>query len=208
MKSIEIRWFLNEPETRKIALDWFQKIGGKLDNPEVRTDFYLPRTFGSLLGVKLRNYDNEPNVEIKEKLGTIEVPEANGFGIIEKWKKWSFKLIEADKTAEPIISEKVKWVKIEKSRSMIKYQILPDNTEKIIPAKDKVDSACNVEITDIKIGGKSLWTLGFEAFREDDDEQKILENFKMIYSKYMTKELLTVLKPENSYSYPKLIESN
>ena len=204
MKSIEIRWFLNEPETRKIALEWFKKIGGKLDNPEVRTDFYLPRSYGNSVGLKLRTFKNIPKVEVKEKLDTIEMVDAKGIGIVEVWNKWRFTLDAKDETSTEINSEKTEWVKMEKSRSLIKYEILPDNKFQIVD--NDVDFACNVEITDIKIGNKDWWTLGFETFRTDDDYEKSLKSLELIYKEVMTKEIVRILKHENSYSYPALIE--
>ena len=204
MKSIEIRWFLNEPEAKKTALEWFKKIGGKLDNPEVRTDFYLPRSYGNSVGLKLRTFKNIPKVEVKEKLDTIEMVDAKGIGIVEVWNKWRFTLDAKDETSTEINSEKTEWVKMEKSRSLIKYEILPDNKFQIVD--NDVDFACNVEITDIKIGDKDWWTLGFETFRTDDNYEKSLKSLEIIYKEVMTKELLQILKPESSYSYPALIE--
>lgn len=204
MKSIEIRWFLSEPETRKIALEWFKKIGGKLDNPEVRTDFYMPRSLKNSMGLKLRIFKNIPKVEIKEKLETIEMADAKGIGIVEVWNKWRFTLDIKDETSAEISGDKSDWVKMEKSRSMIKYEILPDDKFRIVT--EEVESACNVEITDIKIGNKDWWTLGFETFRTDDNYEKSLKSLEIIYKEVMTKELLQILKPESSYSYPALIE--
>jgi len=204
MISIEIRWFLDEPQKKIIAEKWFKEIGGKLDNPEVRTDFYLPRTFGSSIGVKLRSYKNEPKVEIKEKLKTIEMADAKSIGIVEVWNKWRFALDKNDETSGEITGEKVEWVKMEKSRSLIKYEILSDNKFRIV--NEDVDSACNVEITDIKVGDKYWWTLGFETFRADDNYEKSFQNLEIIFREVMTKELLQILKLNNSYSYPGFIE--
>jgi len=204
MKSIEIRWFLNEPEAKKTAIEWFKKIGGKLDNPEVRTDYYLPRSFGNSIGLKLRTFKNIPKVEIKEKLETIEFPDVKGIGIVEVWNKWRFTLDAKDETSADITEDKSEWVKMEKSRSFIKYEILPDDKFRIVDKE--VDSACNLEITDIKIGDKEWWTLGFETFRTDDNYEKSLKSLELIYKEVMTKEIVRILKHENSYSYPALIE--
>lgn len=204
MISIEIRWFLNDPETRKIAIEWFKKIGGKLDNPEVRTDFYLPRSYKNSLGLKFRVFENEPKIEVKEKLDTFEIADAKGIGVVEVWNKWRFSLDVKDKESAEINNGKTEWVRMEKSRLLIKYEMLPDNKFQIVVKN--VDSACNVEITDIKIGDKEWWTLGFETFRTDDNYEKSLQSLEVIYKEVMTKEILQLLKLENSYSYPELID--
>ncbi len=204
MKSVEVRWFFDNQEEKKISDKWFTDIGGKLYDQEVRTDFYLPRTYKSSLGIKLRNYNNDTNIEIKEKIHGIDLPELSGIGNAEHWNKWSFSLDSADESVRMIVSGKLNWIKINKSRSTVKYEILPENKYRIID-KD-VDSACIVELAEIKIKEKSFCTIGFEAFRKDENDNETLGNLNTIFNKIISSELLQILKPENSFGYPGFIE--
>lgn len=200
MKSIELRWFFDDSETRKIALNWFKSIGGSLENPEVRTDYYLPKTFGILFGAKVRNYNNKPQIEIKEKLNTIEIAGLTGIGKVEVWNKWGFILDQSDKESKKIIENKSGWIKMEKSRAIVKFDILPENKYRVV--NQDVDSVYNVEITNVKIGKNEFWTLGFETFRVDNDYEKSVQSLEIFYKEIMSDEILTKLKVGNCCGYP------
>ncbi|MCX6267420.1 MAG: hypothetical protein NTW16_08705 [Bacteroidetes bacterium] len=201
MQSLEIRWFFDGPGSNATLLNWFKESGGKPE-PEKRTDFYFPQSVNGEAGIKVRG-GVRFNMEIK---GRLEVPgdlliDGKSLGKIEKWNKWSEKA-DADIHLTNIVQEKSGWIKIEKTRHLLKYECSADGSCGA-SYKNRIDDGCNIEITEVNINGKIRWSMGYEAFSTNLD---LMNNFFWPVKATLKGEILRILHPEISFSYYDLIK--
>ncbi len=200
--TVEVRWF-HQGEIPVDIQTWFSQIAGKKAEPitqSPRTDIYLLQNGNANLGVKLR----EGRIEIKQR--TQEFGNAtfasNVVGVVEGWRKWSYLV---DPTQTNYLSARflgASWQRVSKERSLYSFQISGQNTE-TVKMPDYSIGGCNIELTHIKCNGEVWWSLGLEAFGdENSNESKLTIAAKYLFSEEQT----PTLSAQNSYGYPHWLE--
>lgn len=196
--SAEVRWFIKGKIPISV-FDWFIGLNKNHVNQPERTDYYLNLKSDDSLGIKLR----EGRVEIKQQtkhIGNIS-PGKNVIGIAGKWQKWSFELKEANN----ILSNEIlnnDWISITKNRLLVNYGISEDN---IVTQKEPIiyKNGCITEITSVYANNENWWSLGLEAYGE---ENRLLDNLVLISHLVLSDKSNIKFTLENSLSYPAWIK--
>ena len=196
--SAELRWF-ERGRVPDAITQWFQQdeLGDYLAPAEERVDVYLYLPGCEYMGIKLR----QGRLEIKwrkAELGIVRFGDTLE-GKAEKWGKW---LCE-DPTQESFQPQDVGgklWVSVKKGRSQRRYQILPDKSINAVPLTESIDQGCSVELTQLSINGNDWWSLGFEAFGEDDC---LMDNLQAVASEVFKTCGSLKLQSQDSYAYPR-----
>jgi hypothetical protein len=159
LHSLEVRWFLDDAETRvpgiRARFDASTLLSGRVDR-------YL-FTERDDLGFKVRAEANRPiKVETKyrtEALGEFRLA-PNVDGKVERWTKLSLAL------DDPEIAREGKWLALEKSRRLRKFAFEQDAVSEV-QVQEQVACGCGAELTELQFrrgdAAIALWTLGFEA---------------------------------------------
>lgn len=153
VRSLEVRWILPGQVGTAIA-EWFGRFPAEV---AVREDSYLLDPDLGGLSVKLRA---GRALEVKAYHGSPGVLHAgsHAHGRMESWRKWSFPVglyrAEAGRTSN--------WTVVRKSRRISRFWL---DGEDVVPGVSPraTESACAVELTDVRSGDEAWWTLGFEA---------------------------------------------
>lgn len=178
--TIELRWFY--PGTIPTQIEhWFnqESLGGQIESPETREDWYLYLPTCDYLGIKLR----QGKLEIKWRQAEFKVLRFGDFveGKAEKWAKWTCE----DPTSKCFIPAEVagkeSWLSVKKKRSQ------------------RVYADCAVELTQLDINGKDWWSLAFEATGEDD---KLMDNLQTVASQVFQSYPGSKLQGKDSFAYP------
>jgi hypothetical protein len=151
--SLEVRWiFPGQLET--VAAGWFARF---LAGTETREDIYLldPQLRG--LSVKIRG---GAALEVKVYRGSPGILEVAGRarGRMEAWQKWSFPIspLRQDSSAP------AGWRPVRKRRRVSRF--VQPGGQIVAPATGLGhEPGCQVELTEVHMGGQDWWTLGFEA---------------------------------------------
>ena len=79
-------------------------------------------------------------------------------GRIESWRKWSFPigLLGPDEAGPP------GWTVVHKRRRMSRFQLVSGRLTADV-LEQATESACTVDLTEVRSGGETWWSLGFEA---------------------------------------------
>lgn len=194
LTSAEIRWFI-KGEIPSTIFDWFIGLNENNVNQPERIDKYLLYKSGNTLGIKLR----EGRIEIKQQtqnIGKIS-PGKNVTGNAQKWRKWSFELNDANNIHSNDVLNNA-WLAITKNRILVNYGITED---KIVSQKEPITykNGCIAEITSLNIKSENWWTLGLEAYGE---ENRLLDNLVLISHLIFSDKSNINLSFEDSLSYP------
>ncbi|MCB2219843.1 MAG: hypothetical protein KQI35_05550 [Bacteroidetes bacterium] len=177
VNTAEIRWFYkgDMPVSFK---KWFSCLDGYFEDQEERIDHYFCMPDQSKLGIKLR----EGRFEIKKLIfneGILSSKSAEG--IVDAWKKWSFKADEQEGLST-FKDEPEHWIDIRKKRLLQKY--VPDAIETWVPAKKGPypSEGMNVELCNVVFSGIHYWTFGMESYGPESRTVNLLRSgFRKIF---------------------------
>ena len=149
--SLEVRWILPGVLTPEM-IEWFGPSAGGIEN---RRDSYLVERTGPDVVVKLRG---ESQLDVKVHGGSPGVLTMRGqaHGRLGWWRKWSFPLPAVAEGTEP-----AGWASVQKVRRIRVFSL--DGRPIVSKADATVEGCCAVELTDVLVGRRRWWTLGFEA---------------------------------------------
>ena len=158
LSSAEVRWVL--PGHLDAALiRWLERFPAGMDS---REDAYLIHPLLRGLSVKIRE---GRRLEVKLHNGSAGILNTAGRarGLIEAWQKWSFPigLLGPDEAGPP------SWTVVHKRRWIIRFQLVSGRIMVDVP-EQAAESVCAVELTEVRIGGETWWSLGFEATGPSD----------------------------------------
>ena len=151
--SLEVRWiFPGQLETA--AAGWFARF---LAGTESREDIYLldPQLPG--LSVKVRG---GAALEVKMYRGSPGILEVAGRarGRMEAWQKWSFPISPLRQDSGP----RAGWRPVRKRRRVSRFS--QPGGQIVAPATGPGhEPGCQVELSEVRLGGQDWWSLGFEA---------------------------------------------
>jgi hypothetical protein len=151
--TAEVRWILPGQADAAVAA-WFARFPGWIDS---REDAYLIHPVLRELSVKIRA---GRALEVKQYHGSPGMLLAAGRarGRIEYWRKWSFPFGPRglDGTGPP------SWTMVHKRRRMSRFRVAGGRLQADVPER-AAEPACAVELTEIRSGGETWWSLGLEA---------------------------------------------
>jgi hypothetical protein len=161
-----VRWILPGQLDAAIA-GWFGRFPAGLDS---REDTYLIHPVLRGLAVKIRAGQM---LEVKQYHGSPGILDAAGraCGRIESWRKWSFPFgpLGPDNAGPP------SWVVVHKRRRMSRFRLV--GGQLMADAADRArGTECGVELTEVRLGGETWWSLGFEATGPADLLSSTLES--------------------------------
>jgi hypothetical protein len=151
--TAEVRWIL--PGQLDAALvGWFGRFPAGMES---REDAYLVHPFLRGLSVKIRA---GRQFDVKLCHGSPGILDSAGRarGRIEIWRKWAFPigLLDPDDAGPP------GWAVVHKRRWSIRFQLISGRLM-ADALEEAAESACLVDLTEIRSGGETWWSLGFEA---------------------------------------------
>ena len=151
--SLEVRWiFPGQLETA--VAGWFARF---LAGTESREDLYLLDPQLRRLSVKIRG---GAALEVKMYRGSPGILEVAGRarGRVEAWQKWSFPISPLRQDG----GTPAGWRPVHKRRRVSRF--LQPGGQIVAPATGLGhEPGCQVELTEVHMGGQDWWTLGFEA---------------------------------------------
>jgi hypothetical protein len=165
LSTIEIRWILPGSLDTEIA-SWLGRFPASLDS---REDAYLIHPVLRGLAVKIRAGQM---LEVKQYHGSPGILDAAGRarGRIESWRKWSF----PSGPLGPDEARRPGWAVVHKRRRMSRFRLVGGRL--MADAAERATGAeCGVELTEVRSGDETWWSLGFEATGPADLLRSTLE---------------------------------
>jgi hypothetical protein len=148
-----VRWLLPGALDAAVA-GWFRRFPAGMES---REDSYLVDPSLRGLSVKIRAGQV---LEVKMYHGSPGILETAGHarGRIESWRKWSFPLgpLGPDGAGPPA------WTAVHKRRRISRFRLASGQIMAGVPGRP-TEPACAVELTEVRSGGETWWSLGFEA---------------------------------------------
>ncbi len=201
--TVEIRWFFRGIIPEGVQA-WFDQIDTNSTQPTIqpaRTDVYLLEPGNSSLGIKLR----EGRIELKQRLREYGPAEFNQDmrGYVEGWRKWSF-LISLEQTHVQAIGKLGNsWMNVSKERALFSFQTSGEEIKStLIP--DLSRGGCNLELSQIQAAGEPWWSLGLEAF---GDEESNFDRLDIVARHILAKRPPQNLSAQRSFGYPQWLNS-
>lgn len=153
--TTEARWFVPGTVLPE-AEAWFEALGPAVDEA-VRTDCYLVPRAENEPGIKLR----EGNLEVKTRTDVLgrERLALRVTGQIETFDKWSFPLAPE---APPVGQG---WAEVNKTR---RVRTFAREDGAVVETPDEVETGCDVELGEARLGERVWWTVCLEAFGPDE----------------------------------------
>ena len=165
LSTVEVRWILSG-QLDAAVVGWFGRFPAGLDS---REDAYLVHPVLRGLSVKIRAGQL---LEVKQYHGSPGILDAAGRarGRIECWRKWSFPFgpLGPDDAGPP------GWTMVYKRRRMSRFRLAGRRLVADV-AERATGSECGVELTEVRSGGGTWWSLGFEATGPADSLRRTLE---------------------------------
>ena len=173
LTSVEVRWFISAADPPDALGDWiaadWSADSKRSPNEETRTDSYLV-TADAGVGAKRRD---QRQLEVKYRR---EAGQTRDFGRhegrIERWMKWSVDNLEAAALPRDVVSKvqeaRVR-IDVRKTRWLRRLAIgAAGEPVRELPPDQWVDRAVGVELTRIVARDQQSWSIGFEAFPDDE----------------------------------------
>jgi hypothetical protein len=165
LSTVEVRWILPGQLDAAVA-GWFGRFPAAMDS---REDAYLVHPLPRGLSVKIRAGQL---LEVKQYHGSPGILDAAGRarGRIECWRKWSFPFgsLGPDGAGLP------GWTVVHKRRRMSRFRLVGRQLMAEV-AERAAGPECGVELTEVRSGGETWWSLGFEATGPADLLRSTLE---------------------------------
>jgi hypothetical protein len=151
--TFEVRWILPGQLDSAVA-GWLGRFPCGMDS---REDAYLSNPVLRGLSVKIRAGQM---LEVKQYDGSPGILDTAGRarGRIESWRKWSFPFgpLGPNDAGTP------GWTVLRKRRQITRFRLAG---ERLMAGAQQAatETACTVELTEVRLDGETWWTLGFEA---------------------------------------------
>jgi len=152
-RSLEVRWIL-PGRLEPAVVGWFGRFPAEMAS---REDAYLLDPDLSGLSVKVRA---EEALEVKAYHGSpgiLDIP-GRARGRIQSWQKWSFPLSSPTRDGGNLPG----WALIRKRRRIARFRLA---SGRVVTADPPLATGpeCAVELTEFGAGGRTWWSVGFEA---------------------------------------------
>jgi hypothetical protein len=191
--TMEVRWFYRGQIPPEV-MAWFTQVGPLPAEQPDRVDHYLHLLDNDSLGIKLR----EGRLEIKRRESE---PREIDFrprvsGLVARWRKWSFPLVESD---PGLAGPDRAWIAVEKRRRLRRFQITTEKTIETMLEEIESAEGCELELSRVEAADQQWWSVCFEAFGDESS----LENHIRLTAQHV----FGLVEPgrleiKDSYSYP------
>ncbi|NJO39861.1 MAG: hypothetical protein HC769_22955 [Cyanobacteria bacterium CRU_2_1] len=198
--TMEVRWFLRGAIPDSIR-EWFLRESIAPSDPESREDWYVALPNCADVGIKLR----QGKIEIKKRMSHRGVQKLSkrSKGRVEKWVKWSFETNSKNQELPDILTPETAWIAVKKTRQQQVYEVATNGDVRAIESGTQVKQGCSLEIAELFIQDQDWFSLGFEAFGQDDTVEKSLER---VTDRVLKRFDFFPLKARYSLSYPKWLK--
>lgn len=150
--TLEVRWIL-PGQVDPAVVSWFGRFPAGMDS---REDAYLADPVLRGLSVKIRAGQA---LEVKQFHGSPGILEAGRVrGRLESWRKWSF----PSGPLGPGEAGPPGWTVVHKRRRMSRFRLTGGRLTADV-AERATGPECGVELTEVRSGGETWWSLGLEA---------------------------------------------
>ena len=152
LRTLEVRWLVPGQLDAAVA-GWFGRFPAETSS---REDTYLVNPELRGLSVKFRG---GRALEMKMYHGTVGMLNVPGRarGGIQSWQKWSFPVGPVSQDGDAPAG----WTVIGKSRRLSRFRLARG---RIVAGPGRAgEPACAVELTEVRAGDETWWSLGFEA---------------------------------------------
>ncbi len=186
LQTFEVRWFCRE---QPLDLDTYFSQHTELQE---RTDWYaMPCT--ASCGIKIR----EGKLETKLRCATLGVRDLSCVvGRLESFKKWS---LEFSSGEDPPSADELSgsgWLNVDKKRYLQRYEVADT---RVSAATIRPVCGCEFEMTQLRVQGRSYWTVGFEAV---GPFEALEENLRRVSAHvFRQRDMRRALSAENSLGY-------
>jgi hypothetical protein len=152
VRSLEVRWIF-QGQLEAAVSGWFGRFPAVVES---REDTYLVDPQFPGLSVKIRG---SGRLEVKAYGGSPGILEVAGRarGHIESWRKWSFPYTPLSPSGEG-----AGWRLVRKRRRISRLSLTSAPVVARAPGVGQ-QPECEVELTEVYMGGQDWWTLGLEA---------------------------------------------
>jgi hypothetical protein len=153
VRSLEVRWiFPGQLETA--VAGWFGRFPARVES---RVDTYLLNPQLGGLSVKVRAGGA---LEVKAYRGSpgILAVTSRARGRMECWQKWSFPSTLPSQDSDGPAG----WRPVRKRRRISQFSLASGQIVARVPGLGQ-EPRCEVELTEVRTGGRDWWSLGFEA---------------------------------------------
>jgi hypothetical protein len=191
MRSLEVRWIFPGPMGTGVAR-WLARFPAETES---RSDIYLVNPELRGLSVKIRA---GTALEVKEyggRRGTLAVG-GRVSGHMQSWQKWSFPFNPLSRG----IGEPPGWRTVDKRRRTSRFSFADG---RIAPSAQRLagEAQCAVELTALRTGGQSWWSLGFETTGPADLLRSALEaTATLVFAQPLPDGLRPGLEESTSYA--------
>lgn len=193
--TAEVRWFYRG-DAPPAVLAWFERRQRSAEAQPLRVDHYLALDRDSL-GVKLR----EGRIEIKQRVarhGSVRFHE-RATGLVEAWRKWSFELAGPLAAGPDAPLSPQGWIAVRKARRLCRYHLGGAGRLVSAPLDSYPAPGCDLELTAVRAGEQTWWTLGFESFGA---ETSLYETLRFVAGQILAGGESPGLAVQDSRSYP------
>lgn len=167
MFTAECRWFLEgTPQP-----PWLGIAPSAWSEAESRTDDYVLAPHCEAMGLKLRRGKLEIKVRCSEPAPHVDGPLA---GYIETWHKISIAHPAVEAIWPAVTAEEGASIEVRKRRWQMGYATVPNGVRRVAKEDQPAEQGCGVELTELDLGGRHWWSLGFEAMGPADAVRGIL----------------------------------
>jgi hypothetical protein len=165
VRSLEVRWIFPGQLEAAVA-GWFGRFPAATES---REDTYLldPQLPG--LSVKVRGGGALEVKVYRGSPGTLELA-GRARGRMQSWQKWSFPFSPLRQDS----GDPASWRTVRKRRRISRFSGASGPIVARAPGPGQ-DLRCEVELTEVRMGGQDWWTLGFEATGPADLLRSALE---------------------------------
>ena len=215
LASHEVRWFFEGSSVDHEGMRrWFEAADpfskapavcapiwkGRLDD---QPDIYLLIPGADDIGIKWR----EGEFQVKGRVSDLGIHAfgARHQGHVERWMKWSYSKLPDEYKRMFDGGHGLVVVAVQKTRALRKVRLdTMTGVPEEVDAKTFVDRGLNIELTDLKVGGKAYCSLGFEAFPDDSAMDAAFSRAVAMFLEGLSQDLTI----DRSLSYPKWLTAH
>lgn len=195
--TAEIRWFTQGTIPPEV-LAWSFDATSLNEPAEYRIDSYLYLPGIDSLGIKVR----QGRLEVKQRMGASQEVQFHELvaGRLERWRKWSFPLLNVDSTLEESLYPAGGFIPVSKTRRLFRFAVENKLESRPMTSGEKSVSGCEGELTSLEAFGEQWWTIALESFGE---EVVLAHNLARVAESIFKRGEPPRLTIADSFSYPR-----
>ncbi|UVT14291.1 MAG: hypothetical protein H8K04_10480 [Nitrospira sp.] len=200
--SAEVHWFCEGPIPENLMI-WFKR--SKLMFEDSKHDhLYLAFNHATPVGFALR--EGSLDVESLQKSSDLHRFTERTHARIHLWLKWSHEASKLDEDVRALF-ENDRWVKVRTQRRLRKFSLDQGTLSEVRGNDSSPQTACHIELTNVELGARKFWSLGFESFGHANQVEETLRTVSAYCFSERDSPLKRSLNGAQSLPYPEWILS-